>query len=403
MSATLSVQEDVKYRIHNGEAIRYNNKREKILCSQFQWLDNFVLYLPLFIRILPSRQQRSKRCTIFISVFAFVLFLILLPCAIYYVFIYVNARFVVDSSMKIYIIFGYIITTFTQFIDRGFSLIYYFYYFNYPWYSKHKYNNTNNDIQNNWIINNYSIILKILTFTYILAYLGNAFLGANVEKSIQEINEAVYIISLLVDVILIETPNFLTLIIHCVICYKYHWFLKQLMAEIRNNTNLNRVSMEYKVISDTFKVDYNFFLRWCVIIYATDWLLMLWSGSLNPYYHRSVHDWTITQDFVEIFAFILILILITLYVVSSSLLSETFYSFETLLWEYKKQCIGNDQELNNLSILTSLIGYCNKYPMYISFGGLVMTKKNIAVFAITFIGIRIAAQLLVVTLSQPIS
>ena len=69
-SVSSYVEQDIRYRIHGGRAMRINELalKDPFLSSQFEWLDKWILYLPLFVRIKPSHIKRSKCCTIFITI-----------------------------------------------------------------------------------------------------------------------------------------------------------------------------------------------------------------------------------------------------------------------------------------------------------------------------------------------
>ncbi len=74
-----------------------------------------------------------------------------------------------------------------------------------------------------------------------------------------------------------EIPNCFTIVVQCTICFKYYWYLSQIMNNIGSNMNMKDFSyllVQYKniYILKAFQTDYNFTLKWYVVLYIVSWL-----------------------------------------------------------------------------------------------------------------------------------
>ena len=69
-----------------------------------------------------------------------------------------------------------------------------------------------------------------------------------------------------------------------------------------------------------------------------------------------------------------------------------FARFQEALWTKHEECIGEESALAEQQILTSMLLYTSKYPTHIAVGGLVTTKRNIALFCVTFVATKAVAE-----------
>ena len=107
-SGTNSINEDIKYRIQGGEALRVNPNQSSrhFLSSQFGWLDKLILYLPLFVRIKPSNIRRSKACSIFITFASFILVILLIPLCVQFIETQFYPESISNPTLRIWNLIG---------------------------------------------------------------------------------------------------------------------------------------------------------------------------------------------------------------------------------------------------------------------------------------------------------
>eukprot|EP01084_Bolivina_argentea_P123828 219438_1 len=100
---------------------------DDLVLTKFRWLDNWMLYLPLFVPLLPTKKFRSK-----FRLKVVCLLIILISLLVANLF-YTKTNFEADKFTLIAFIISYILIIFT----RAISLYYYRFHFNYPWYSQY--------------------------------------------------------------------------------------------------------------------------------------------------------------------------------------------------------------------------------------------------------------------------
>eukprot|EP01084_Bolivina_argentea_P277334 473429_1 len=391
-------KEDIRYHIQEFD-------NESFLRTKFEWLDKWMLYLPLYVPIAPSKTPRTKCCNIFI-ILCIILTIVWIVCIVVYVFAHINSLYSTNFLLWI--------GTFCQIISlsltRTLSFIYYYFYFNYPWHSKIILlsNNspeicTNNNKNCICIVKHYKLFMKTYVFIYFMAF-GMIVIGIICFDTAFFNTEYMY--DLIVGIftwIVNEIPNCFTIVVQSTICFKYYWYLSQIMNNIKYNMNMKEINyllVQYKSTYEAFTNDYNFTLKWSVILYIVSWLFDEFVGLQNPVYNTNDYHYSIIAKIGLVLmgfgSLINIFIQIMLYIVSGVLLSETFQSLQALLWKKLNLFIGDvdDNGLKCQSVLTTFIAYSTNYPIQISFAGLLMTRKNIIFFICGFIATKCVAEML---------
>eukprot|EP01084_Bolivina_argentea_P285735 490053_1 len=102
-----------------------------LFLNQFQWLDNWMLYLPLTVPTLPSGQSRSRCCKLLIVLLNIAAVSLAAWVCWYQISFSVKPYF---NSKNIVIFIGIVIGMTFFCITRILSLIYFYFYFKYPWH-----------------------------------------------------------------------------------------------------------------------------------------------------------------------------------------------------------------------------------------------------------------------------
>ena len=380
----------------NGQNHTEEEDRNSTL-SQFKWLDPLIIYSPSLVFKLPPNYRRWKLWTIALIIFV-----------VFGMFMSVVGDFwITGQHWREYTIFAKVfllIRGILKFCKRILSLIYFLYYFNYPWHSHANLDEISHDKEQgcNWIsyiTRNYNSILKIL-FGTILISLSISWTCAALY--IQSIDTLSIVESIIFNGILYTfcaIPLQFPLFIHCIICYKYYCYLEQLIESMDGmNSNLDDIEygnilLKYKKIRDLFKIDYNSYLKWIVILIIAEGMFEIWVGGIDPAFNPPSHS----KGRMIIFVLISIaegFITISVgcaYIMSSTVLSETFDEFIHILWRMKMKCIEKEKYHKNMPLITSIIVFAKEYPIRIDIFGVIMTRINIIYVAVAFGAAKLAA------------
>ena len=392
------------------EYIRVNAPDEEALfAAGFKWLDKWILWFPSYVVLLPSGKRRfGNRTNLCIALFIF-LFVISMFCfEIWSVFEFSDMPTIVSMCwLALTIIFE---------ATRIFSLIYFYFFFDYPWHRRldtHKRDDIDVIVtsfmhreSDNIIFRNFSFILKSFLVTASVAEIASLVTVETMSTAPDPTGMVISNVYALVYMYVAEIPNILALAIYAVVCYICCRYLEQIQGDIDLDTvdgkvaNLNQAFFAYKTLYGSFKKEYNFFLKYCIIVHAISYCVDLWFGSINTtslmnFPHTFGSDpWVdLGLGVMVLSAYLYAILLVSVYIVSSSMLSETFQSFQESLWRKKEECIGEESALPSQQILTSMLLYTAKYPTHIAVGGLVLTKRNIALFVVTFIATKVIAEI----------
>eukprot|EP01084_Bolivina_argentea_P250263 419242_1 len=384
----LSAEDTPYHRIENIEDDNIQNiASNDIITDKFKFLDNFMLYLPLFVSKLPSGTSRSKIYKVFVAICVFMWLLTRIGFCI--VFFFNN------SHVDIHILVPMVAIQIFAIIMRILSFIYYYYHFNYPWYTERKYLEKythQTKRKSGCTVRNYRLIIQIFLITLCVLYPISSVAGmlywntANYKSLIFGI--IFNLITNFFDIVAV----FLTAIIQAVICYKYYCHITKLMDDYQNISSYDLL-LRYQKMFSAFKKDYNIFLKWTVICYLISWLINLWYGMNDDRVkHNMYNDNTIEGGSYYIMAFgswVEMLSYITMYIISACILSERFAKFQDLLWKKQTELIQKGNQSETIHTLSSTIMFTCKYPIYINVGSLVMTRKNIIIFMASFLAARI--------------
>ena len=285
-------------------------KPSKVL-SKFKFLDPWFKWL-VFVRFTPPQKLRFGCANLIYflwNIFAVILLFVYLTIIVLNFIATVDKYHIVyDVSVICYILLFVLI--------KLFSAWYYHKYFNYPWYTKWDSFNGDGNIRNNLIYNddynvyNVGCIAKHFKFIIcIFIFFKLCIITIRIihhQMSESDINW-LYTADDIAREIFYFLPVYFALIVQSVICYKYHWYLLQLINNL-GNMDYNQLHIQYINIYKEWKTDYNSYLKWTIQLVIISIFITVWT---DIYQYNEADMFDAARDIITIL----------LYVVGSSLLS----------------------------------------------------------------------------------
>ena len=244
---------------------------------------------------------------------------------------------------------------------RSMNQWYFICYFNYPWYPTDYGSPT---LPHEMIIG-LSILAQIIAC--VLFLVGSLASNNGVLKNI---------FFILYDIIL-YIPNFMPLVVQCIVGFKYQRRLHCLMAE-----NFGPLEMleKYKRLYYDFKRDYPMILGLCVQFNMVPILIYLWLWRYENPNDAEIALWECLNGFS----------VIILFFTTGCHLNETLEKLHKYLWGRMEENFHGD----DLYAQTTLLMYINMHPIHFKLGGLRVTKKNTLIFVGGFIVSKAASMLI---------
>ena len=215
--------------------------------------------------------------------------------------------------------------------------------------------------------------------------------------------------ALLLGKIFLYFPIYVTVGIHAAISVTYYLYLLQLIHILKQKDEII-IDQDYdhqhdknkiipsKDIFDLYRKLYESFcvmntkcLKKCINYCSLACFVHLWIAS---YHMFEDDDMTLDQHLIYN---LIIFCLFVIYVISASVLSETYYRFESLLWKYGYQIMDNSdgdrgEDENNhmytnneLQQFNYLLQYVYKHPITVKIGQLTVTKRNFMRFLVAVV------------------
>merc|ERR1712130_729184 len=150
--------------------------------------------------------------------------------------------------------------------------------------------------------------------------------------------------------------------------------------------------VEYKRIYNGFDREYNVYLKWTIYCLIANNVVVTLAGFVNIDWNQyidgrqRIHDGALILNIALYSQYLLFWIV---YIVSSSILSESMETLRKAVWKEHGLCIDRWDASGALAPRTSMLLFMEKYPVNITIGSLVMTKKNIFSFVATFVVLKI--------------
>ena len=132
---------------------------------------------------------------------------------------------------------------------------------------------------------------------------------------------------------------------------------------------------EYEDIRKEFKINYHYTFKWSINFQLAILVLYLWK---NVYYTIHEGEWVcgifLTADITQLILFL----------VTASLMTESFYKLKLALFEYGSQLMDKDNSKNRQDY-QYLLSHLQEKPMEIKVGSFTVTKGNAIAFAVGFV------------------
>lgn len=355
-----------------------------------------MLYLPLFIRKYPSGTSRSrlsfKIITAVIIVIS-ILFGLLLAVSSY--------TFYQSYTEEPILLILHGLMSCLLITARISSFIYYFWFFDFPWYSEPEFLRDLQSVDNRkgcrfvfrhfhgicqcllvfHVISTLVEILGITMFSYDVNWTVTALIGVGIGGTLH--------------VLIYKLPVYITVIIHSILCLKYHGRLRVLLQRHNGHrVKLMDLLVEYKRIHNGFDEEYNVYLKWTIYCLIANNVVVTLAGFVNVDWNQyidgrqRIHDGALILNIALYSQYLLFWIV---YIVSSSILSESMETVRKAVWKEHGLCIDRWDASGALALRTSMLLFMEKYPVNITIGSLVMTKKNIFSFVATFVVLKIVS------------
>eukprot|EP01084_Bolivina_argentea_P285983 490519_1 len=383
----------------NNDCI-YEMASDVNIASDFAWLDKWMMYL-IWVPVQLTNIKRSKQVLIFVR------FWYILSCLI--IIIHLVFDGVADTLSYVEIgktnvsHFIFIIANLLQICAEILTRYYWYYHFNYLWYNSTinidyvAASNAHNS-STSYVVNKYKYIIQLCVFVrfsipFLVILLFPFFepMWTWAVASIFGIVGAFFF-----------APSFFSVINQCVICFKYYLHLCALIGKCETS-DPDDILIEYKWLFKSFKRDYNCSLKWCINLMVVSYLWMIW---VNVDQLRTEMSFIENQNNITRFAinasWVIVIdnitsvfIIVILYMLSGNVLTNAFETFQQKLWESIEDKIENKSN-NIIQSTLTLITYSNNYPIVICLGSVRISKKNVVVFAITFIVTKFAKEYFVI-------
>lgn len=326
--------------------------------NEWSWLDKCILYLPMICFLRPDGTRRNPYCCIILNIINIMCCAPWMIISYYWLF--------TDGNKYLFLDINYAGAYTLEFIARLFSLHYFYSKFNYPWYSVPQKFNLNDNHKSSKRYSKLALIMVIIAS--ITRYTLDS--GINIHDTAywQFPFDIAYISCF-------HVPMFVVYAIHIAICSKYMTYLSELIQEIEiDDIEMEIILEKYKILSESFDIDYPSSLRYSLQIHLFAMLLDAWFsvyGLVDGFYPLF---WIIFTAVATIFT-------VLIYTLPASNLNDLYTKFESALWKSSKNCIMNHK---GYGINSFFLQFIHKWSITVCVGDFIVTKSNLIKFAIVF-------------------
>ena len=342
---------------------------------RFRWLNKWMLYL-MCLPETAKNTHRSPFCILMSRIIHITICLISAAFTLWQLYSAIDSFIDHNEWMMYYLQATVVWIIFC--ISGALSSFYFHCTFNYPWNKKMDVTFVTQRSQNFINTHHKQIILSCIVLSPCILICGILRLyqyGLIIPVSFWYILWIFGVLCINLRAVMIWT-------IHCVICIKYHNYLYNMIKNI-DEYDLKQLLIEYQTISNCFRSEYVWSLKWSIWLFIISILVVTWAGIY-------LHAWLVSV-FYLIEAVAGLIKIIVLYVIPGYLLSEKYDELQKLLWIKFNSYVRENNDIEKQIGLNSLIMYTTKYPVQIKFGPLKLTRRNTLVFAVAFVGSKIAA------------
>ena len=341
---------------------------EDIISSKLKWLDNLMLYLPMWISKLPSGKKRS---CIINTIIPFCVCLGIIGDIVYNILI--DNTFSSEYSLISRLFWGILI--FLIHISRCISLYYFYSRFNWPWYHQiFSYSIKLNKTTINNITKQITIIKVIVTLSVIFDIISFALwtITGHLEAEFEYLGFAIFILY----------PQLFLVIAQSAIILKYYAILSQMCVDMGDKeVNIKSIVDEYHILYGHYKRDYCMSLQIPVILVLVAEILYAW----NKLWFDQGLDIDVSGVVSQIFAGGRAIVVVVLFFASGSLITECHQKLIKKLWEKGATFMTNDEENLNKKISFNYgLQYIQKNPIDVKIAGYPVTKVNAIKLGVLF-------------------
>ena len=350
-----------------------NERRDiNIFVKEFKWIETWLVYFPMWVNHINNYKQRRKCLSI--SVISFTSIVVLYHFAFIFKLIYDSIG---DDGINMYHIVYFaaeILLTITRFI----SMYYFYKYFKYPLTSKATMLHFETNIYTkhaqkirkwNKSFITLSVILGVSDVIVVYNYYQQNLLLTG--------NDVIYTnIALILGRLFVYWPLNICIILSCAIFLKYYLYILELTEIVQKEKEQNCISFDvlydkYREMKKGFNHGYHSYFRLSIQLYLFTFILDIWVTV----YQKNL--W----DYVEVAGQIL---QVSLYLLTASLITDTFQKFDKLIWNYCEETVKIKQQNQQIYDHNFVLNYILKYPFVIRMGNVRISKRNGIKFMIVF-------------------
>eukprot|EP01084_Bolivina_argentea_P297997 513458_1 len=289
-----------------GDHTGYTPYEKNNLSSQFKWLDNCILYFPMWSRLSPYG-KRNK----YLSSFMLIITLI-------FNIVYCGGNFwlIMSSNYNITVMIVYSTKVSIDILSKLCSMYYFWKIFNFPWRKCIRNFAPTHEEKLQSMIRFYgNITLAMVLIVAILRIVGDITHDLSTTEST---NYTIISLTLaMIGMYSVYIPMNIVIATHSAICLKGCKYLHELQHIVTANT-IKEVYIKYELLYNTIKRDRNQYLQKSIELFLIATILELWVGVYLEV-HYNIFDLICNMHDMVVFL---------LYVTTASCLSEQFYKFE---------------------------------------------------------------------------
>ena len=342
------------------------NMTQSYLAETFNWLNILIRIFPMWstksIHTTHLTLQTRNQCLSIIMI-------TITTAAILYHLTFVLVFYIMRGDNVIYQII-YTMGEVVVVISRLLNLFYFVRHFDFPW---------NSDKIQTFHPKQMQIIAKYKRIIFIFLFL---IIVLDIIMSVHFISG--YLRNDLMNDIIMDVigrifqffPCFITMAVAAVIFLQYHLHLLQFIDALKaDSVNFKDLLKRYVKTKKLFEKHYNVYLDWSIKFYLLSILLDVWMSSF------AIES---TGDLMNIMEFFEDTCIASFFVVTASIIGESFNEFESKLYEYGVHGVVHEE-------LNFLMSYVTRYPFTICIGNVQITRKKAARFVLFFTAARIFA------------
>ena len=328
--------------------------------DSFKWMDCIINCL------VPTK--KSNNTVINYLVLSLFIIFVLVYCGFQYYLQVTGWNLYRDIVNIIWCFFVFFLVS-----SRILSILYSFKYFNRAWT---EYESTSSRMQLQPFakqIKCLNILYILLPVLYIILDIVIVCLEADNLLAYYKNDYAIYIFVKSIGRIFVYYPQLISTVIQSIIILKYYLYLYQLLDTLKNmnetsNYDIQHISETYDNCYKMFIRDYHWTLSWSVRLYLFAEILFFWDSL----------------SFTGLLVMFLIICKISfvfgVYFYPASMLEDMYTKCNTELWKMGQIYLKKKENVECKYYYNYVLQYIQKYPIYVTFGRIIVSKWNVLKF-----------------------